>query len=340
MTVERAWRRRGGASWIRASTRVIRFKPHILHLQHEYGLFTAWMGLPPLLLLAVARLLGSKVVVTLHTVCPWSPRPLGGRLSSLRGRTAVRLTTQGMRLLAHKFICHTEAQRRWLVDVHGFDPRSIELIPHGSNPKVPPTDPGGDAPLLLFFGYISRRKGVHTLLRAMPRVKEEVPQATLVVAGTYQSRDGSDYLKELREEAESLCLEGSVEFKTRHLPDEELPALFTKARLVAMPYLQLFGCSGVLREAARFSKAVVASDLENIRCECSPGRDLLLVPPGDPSALADAILRLLKSPGTARRLGENLSRLARESSWKRVAERTIGLYSDLVFEKKLSEARS
>ncbi len=225
------------------------------------------------------------------------------------------------------------------MDVHGFDPRSIEVIRHGSNPKFPPTDHGGDPPLLLFFGYISRRKGVHTLLSAMPRVKEEVPQARLVVAGTYQTKDGSDYLRELRKEAESLGLEGSVEFKNRHFACEELPTLFSKARLVAMPYMQLFGCSGVLREAARFSKAVVASDLENIRCECSPGRDLLLVPPGDPLALADAILRLLKNPGLAKRLGESLSRLAHESSWNRIAERTLSLYSNLAFQKELAEAR-
>lgn len=331
VTVERVWRRRGAGSWILASTRIIRFKPQVVHVQHEYGLFGAWMGLPCLIFLAVARFLGSKVVVTLHSVCPSNSRSIGGRLSSLRTRSAVRITNQGMKLLAHMFVCHTETQRKWLIEVHGFDPRAIELIPHGSNPEVPSNGSKSNQPLLLFFGYISRRKGIHILLRSMPRIKERVPQARLIVAGTYQNKDGSGYLGELHDEAERLGLKGSVDFRTSHFTDEELPSLFSEAQLLVMPYLELFGCSGVLREAARFGKPVVASDLENIRCECSPLRDLILVPPGDPRALADAVVRLLENPSLRKKLGENLRHLACESSWTEIAEKTLKLYSNLVF---------
>ena len=338
--VERVWERRGLGSWIAASSRIIGSKPDVVHVQHEYGLFNTWMGLPYLLFLAVARLLRSRVVVTLHSVCPSKPVSLKGRLSSLGGRSAVRLSTRGMRLLAHRFVCHTETQRRYLLHVHGFDPQAIDLIPHGSNPEVPSASSPGDRPLLLFFGYISRRKGVDTLLRAMPLIKREVPKARLLVAGTYQNKDGSDCLKELREEAERLGLKESVEFRTRHFPEEELPTLFSESRLVVMPYVELFGCSGVLREAARFGKPVVASDLKNIRCECSPSRDLILVPPRDPSALADAVVRLLEDPSMGKRLGENLRHLAREGSWGRIARKTLNLYSDLVFGEGISAARS
>jgi len=257
-----------------------------------YGLFGAWMGLPCLVFLAVARFLGSKVVVTLHSVCPSNPRSIRRRLSSFRARSAVRITNGGMKLLADLFVCHTETQRRWLIGVHGFEPRAIELIPHGSNPEAPSNSARSNQPLLLFFGYISRRKGIHILLRSMPRIKERVPRARLVVAGTYQNKDGCDYLGELHDEAERLGLKGSVEFRTSHFTDEELPSLFSGAQLLVMPYLELFGGSGVLREAARFGKPVVASNLENIRCECSPLRDLILVPPGDPRALADAIVQV------------------------------------------------
>lgn len=331
VTVERVWRRKGGRSWILASTRIIRFRPHVVHLQHDYGLFGAWMGVACLIFLAVARFLGSKVVVTLHSVCPSNPRPISGHLSSFRARSAVRITNGGMKLLAQMFVCHTETQRRWLIEVHGFDSRAIELIPHGSNPESPSKISRSNHPTLLFFGYISRRKGIHILLRSMPLIKERVPQARLVVAGTYQNKDGSDYLGRLREEVEGLGLKGSVEFRTRHFAVEELPRLFSEARLLVMPYLELFGCSGVLREAARFGKPVVASNLENIRCECSPLRDLILVPPGDPRALADAIVQLLDNPSLRRKLGENLRHLARESSWTEIAEKTLKLYSDLVF---------
>jgi len=337
--VERVWERRGLRSWVLTSTRIISSKPDVVHVQHEYGLFNTWVGLPYLLFLVVARLLRSRVVVTLHSVCPSKPVSLRGRLSSLKGRCAVRISTHGMRLLAHRFICHTETQRRWLLGVHGFDPQSVDLIPHGSNPEVPSTSSHGDPPHLLFFGYISRRKGVDTLLRAMPLIKREVPKARLVVAGTYQNKDGSDYLKELREEAERLGLKESVEFRTRHFSEEELPNLFSESRLVVMPYMELFGCSGVLREAARFGKPVVASDLKNIRCECSPSRDLVLVPPGDPPALADAVVRLLENPSMGKTLGENLRHLAREGAWSRIAEKTLGLYSDLVFGRDISAAR-
>ena len=339
VTVERVWRRKGGSSWILASTRIMRFRPRVVHLQHEYGLFGAWIGLPCLIFLAVARFLGSKVIATLHSVCPSNPRSMSGRLSSFRARSTVRVTNRGMKLLAQMFVCHTETQRRWLVEVHGFDSRAIALIPHGSNPEAPSHSSRSNQLLILFFGYVSRRKGIHILLRSMPLIKERVPRARLVVAGTYQNKDGSDYLGRLHDEAERLGLKGSVEFRARHFTDEELPSLFSEAQLLVMPYLELFGGSGVLREAARFGKPVVASNLENIRCECSPLGDLILVPPGDPRALADAVVQVLENPSLRKKLGENLRHLARESSWTETAEKTLKLYSDIVFKPRFPSTR-
>jgi len=70
------------------------------------------------------------------------------------------------------------------------------------------------------------------------------------------------------------------------------------------------GLSGVMRESLALGRPVVCTDVGGNRELVRDGDTGRLVRPGDPAALAAAILDLLRDPGAARRLGENGRRLA------------------------------
>ena len=70
------------------------------------------------------------------------------------------------------------------------------------------------------------------------------------------------------------------------------------------------------------ARAVVASDVGDLPEVIADGRTGLLVAPDDPSALTDALARVLGDPALAARLGEAGSQQMRESAgWPEVAER-------------------
>jgi glycosyltransferase involved in cell wall biosynthesis len=103
-----------------------------------------------------------------------------------------------------------------------------------------------------------------------------------------------------------------------------VPAVCARARVVAVPYLVGFQ-SGIVHLAMTMGRAVVASDVGDIGSAVADGETGLLVPPGEPAALADALERIVSDPKLAERLGaEGRRRVLSGSSWESVAERLEG----------------
>ena len=83
--------------------------------------------------------------------------------------------------------------------------------------------------------------------------------------------------------------------------------LYRKARIVVLPLKDSLHAGGIntLLEAMSVGRPVVVSDSRGIRDYVQHEETALVVPPGSPTAMAQAIRRLLDSPDEARRLGEN-----------------------------------
>jgi glycosyltransferase involved in cell wall biosynthesis len=77
-------------------------------------------------------------------------------------------------------------------------------------------------------------------------------------------------------------------------------------------------------------RAIVASDLPSIREVLHDGVDALLVPPGDPTALAAAIQRILDDRDLARRLAAAALKAVPQYGWDRRAERLDALFTSVV----------
>ncbi|MBI2899409.1 MAG: glycosyltransferase [Planctomycetes bacterium] len=173
----------------------------------------------------------------------------------------------------------------------------------------------GFRPLLGTVGRLTSEKGHEVLLDAMPLVRRVMPSAGLAIVG------GGEREAELRARAgDGVRLLGPLESRNI-LPSFDLyvhPSHYESQGLAIL-------------EAMAAGKPVVATDAGGVRDVVRHGETGLLVPPGNPPALAQAVLRLASDPGEAARLAANAAeRVRREYSLDAMLERYASLYRSLL----------
>jgi phosphatidylinositol alpha-mannosyltransferase len=198
---------------------------------------------------------------------------------------------------------------RWL-------PGEYDVIPNGVD--VPDTvEVGGRDETVVFTGRHDPRKGLSVLLRAWPEIHRRT--------GTRLRLIGTDPLQygllrsRLRLTEEGIDVLGIV-------PNEVRTAELARAKAFVSPALggESFGL--VLAEALARGTPVVASDIPGYRAVMSD-QSGLLVPPGDPDALAEAVIALLADEGHRQALGAAGHRLVLERySWDDIGRRLARIY--------------
>lgn len=186
-----------------------------------------------------------------------------------------------------------------------------------------PNVPDG-AQVVLCFGLIEPRKGIHALLAAAPEVIRQVPNALILIVG----KPLMD-IAPLERQLEELGMKERVRLVPKYASFSQMAGYFTAAKFLVLPYENGWN-SGVLASAFGFGKPVIATRVggfdEVVRDE-STG---LLVPPKDPDALAKAIVRLLRDEVLYTRMRMNVRAAAGEISWETIAGLTEGRYADLL----------
>jgi phosphatidyl-myo-inositol alpha-mannosyltransferase len=195
-------------------------------------------------------------------------------------------------------------------------PADYEIVPNGV--VIPErADPGGRVDRVVFVGRQEARKGLHVLLRAWPEVHRRTGarlrligadplRVRLLVTQQRLSLDGVDVL-------------GTVDNARR---TEELMA----AKALVAPSLGGESFGMVLTEAFACATPAVASDIPGYR-EVMTRETGLAVPPGDPDALAQALIALLEDEPRRRGLGAAARELARERyAWPDIAQRLSRIY--------------
>ena len=176
--------------------------------------------------------------------------------------------------------------------------------------------------MLLFFGQVKRVKGLDLLLRAIPKILEEVPSAFLVVAGRPWREDARYYLGL----AQELGVEDRCSLHFRYIPDGEVAGFFEAADLLVCPYRKIYQ-SGVALLGMSFGTALVASDLPPMRELIRDGENGFLFASGDANDLAAVVVRALRDPvrrASAARRGHATA--STEHSWERIGELTMRCY--------------
>jgi glycosyltransferase involved in cell wall biosynthesis len=173
---------------------------------------------------------------------------------------------------------------------------------------------------LLFVGALTkwhRYKGLDILLESLHTANQDM---RLIVVGA------GDLEERYRALTRSLHLESNVIF-AGNVPDEELPLYYAASDALILPSKDMSEGFGLtLLEANATGKPVIASNVGGIPSVVQNGYNGLLVPPNNPSLLAEAILTLAGDPELAGKMGRNGRQVAESHDWGIVAARTEQVY--------------
>jgi phosphatidylinositol alpha-mannosyltransferase len=198
-------------------------------------------------------------------------------------------------------------------------PGDYEIIPNGI--MIPPeADSGGRDNTVVFIGRNDPRKGLEVLLRAWPEVHARTG-ARLRVIGT-EPQAVQLLIARRRLSSAGVDLLGVV-------VGETLTTELSSAKALAAPSLGGESFGMVLTRAFGCATPVVASDIPGYAQVMAPDVGVT-VPPGDPVALANALIDLLTNEPRRRRMGDAARERALERyAWGQLASRLLRIYQDL-----------
>ncbi|MEA2322121.1 MAG: phosphatidyl-myo-inositol alpha-mannosyltransferase, partial [Solirubrobacteraceae bacterium] len=178
--------------------------------------------------------------------------------------------------------------------------------------------PSDGRPLrLAFVGLPVERKGLPVLLRAFEALREHLP-VELVLVGADQ------------EDVAPLMLDPRGVRALGKVSDERKHAALAAADLLVAPSLGGESFGMVLTEGFAAGTPVVASDIAGYRDVVHHGADGILVPRGDPTALAEALRDLALDPARRTRMAHRAAQSARRYAWPTVAAEVLGAYEDAI----------
>lgn len=169
---------------------------------------------------------------------------------------------------------------------------------------------------LLFVGYITPRKGVDVLIRALEiLIKEKGMENVILHIVGNTELNNTAFFHELKNYSEEAGIDHHIIFHGR-IDNRDLEELYSTADIFVLPSL-LEGFGMVLAEAASFGMPIVTTNAGAIPYLIKDGVNGLLVPPGDAKSLAVAIERLWASPDLRAKFSEANRKLAEEFQWER-----------------------
>ena len=307
----------------------------LVSIQHEYGIFGGDNGAHIVDFLTHLR---KPAVVTLHTVfeCP-----------TLSQRTIV----QRMAERCERFVVMSQLALDLLDKSYGI-PRDItELIPHGI-PDLPVGERDrhqasfgiAGRQVLLTFGLLSPKKGVETVLRALPSLVGRFPGLIYLVVGVthpeIKRRTGEEYRHALEREAESLGIRDHVVFRNQFVDEGELCRYLQAADVYITPYLdEAQIASGTLAYAMGSGAAVVSTPYWYANELLSEGRGRLFGF-GDVNELTGILETLLAAEAERARLQRSAYAFARQMTWPGVGAAYVRLAQRVLSEAVAPARRS
>ena len=227
-------------------------------------------------------------------------------------------------------IANSESIARHMMDDFGVPSEKIRFIPRGVDlDRYAWRTPRAEVPRgewqVAAVGRITPIKGLRDLIRAFAVVVKQLPRAKLAIIGGAEPKHQS-HLAELKSWVSRLSLEERVQF-TGHQTD--VSATLQQMDLLVLPSTGREAFGRVLIEAGAAGVPVVATRVGGIPEVVLDRKTGLLVPPGDPMELSQAVLTLLKDRKLALELArENRRRVETIYPMTRMVSQTLEVYQE------------
>lgn len=178
-----------------------------------------------------------------------------------------------------------------------------------------------DRPVVVCVSRLMPRKGQDTLIRALPRIQQRVPDAALLIVGGGPYRSTLDKLVVETGVGDSVVLTGTV-------PWESLPSHYAAGDVFAMPCRtrnrgwDVEGLGIVYLEAGAIGLPVIAGDSGGAPDAVLDGTTGYVVPGEDEAAVAFRVSELLNDPAQAAAMGERGRRWVEQQwTWPTISRR-------------------
>ncbi len=294
----------------------------IVHSQTWYGAMAGFMAK---LLYDVAYV---ATVHSLEPLRPWKVEQLGRSYHLSAWIEKVALEN------ADRVVAVSNHSGQEILDNFAVDPKRLAVIHNGIDLDVWRPRNSADTrrafniegDYLLFVGRTSRQKGMVHLIDAMSRVD---PGVILVCCTS--APDTPEIEEEI---AAKVAQQPRVFWINTLLREEQYVELYTHASVFVCPSIyEPFGIINL--EAMACETAVVASAVGGIQEVVIPNQTGLLVSPGKPVELADAINQLLRDRSLQRQMGiAGRRRVEKHFSWSAIADKTLKMYEELLAERR------
>ena len=289
-------------------------------IQHEFGIYGGEDGAEVLTLVSK---LAVPTIVVLHTVLSAPSAHQRSIIVALCDRAAA-------------VVVMSKVARNRLIANGSIDASKIFLIHHGARRILTHSFHSPlERPIVLTWGLISPGKGIEWVIRAMGQLGDITPAPIYIVAGRTHPKvmehEGESYRNSLQLLIADLALENSVKLWPEYLSSDALDNLIASSSMVVLPYDNSEQVtSGVLVEAVSAGRPIIATRFPHA-VELLEGDVGSLVAFRNPSAISEAIRRILVDPGVAEEMSRRTSVIAKVIQWPTVARQYMQLATSLTY---------
>lgn len=309
----------------------------------DYSADIVHANLPLVPNFAVPLDFGRRLISTVHST--WK-----GEAEAIRGEPFSRLNSNEKFLVSfnwflrvfeermlersNRIIAVSEFTRRELLKYYAVKPGKIHVIHNGVDPqKFQPTANKDKAKaevalnskdtVILSVGRLYARKGLFTLVEAMPPIVKRFSNVRLIISGKGQSNE----MKKLVDYATKLGVINNIVF-TGYFPDKKLPRLYQAADIFAFSTFYEHHPFAVL-EAMSTGLPIVTNKVGGIPETIENGQNGFLCSPFNPREFSEKIIYLLEHPALASEMAKSARQTVLERfDWRHVVKRVLRIYEE------------
>jgi glycosyltransferase involved in cell wall biosynthesis len=296
-------------------------------LEHEFGIFGGDNGI---YILPLLHRLEIPFIVTLHTVV---------KLPSYNEKAILKEICK----MANKIVIMSNKAIEFLTDIYNVPEEKIVFIEHGvpdiqfSHKQSKKEYRLENKKLLLTFGFISRNKGIETVIKALPGVVEKYPETLYMILGKTHPEvlrySGEEYRNYLQRLIKNHNLENHVFFLNKFIDQKELFKYLSASDIYITPYLnEAQITSGTLAYAIGVGSAVISTPYWHAQELLREDRGRLFNF-NDYKKLSNILLELLDKPDVLENIRKKAYSYGRKITWPKIGKKYLTLTENILKDK-------